>query len=231
MPSWNELFKNKDFILDTPHPVAEEFVTHLKKHQLVHDLGCGAGRHLPLLLRAGLKVVGSDNSPEALSASRKRLEIEGYKDSPNISLQLNDMFSQSFSDETFDGILSINVINHGRWVQMELAFGEIYRTLKPDGIFQGLLISSEDHRFGQGREVEEGTWVPQQGSEEGIPHHFFNEADFRKLEARYDWTLQTMELQRREYKKGDPVFGILPEAYFGEKPPSIAHWNVIFKKG
>jgi ubiquinone/menaquinone biosynthesis C-methylase UbiE len=98
-----------------------------EKGQFVLDLGCGTGYGVNTLSTAYKKVVGVDLSEYAVSHARK------------INEKLDVMFSQArgeslpFKCETFDAVISIEVIEHVTKVNCFL--DEIRRVLKKGGVF------------------------------------------------------------------------------------------------
>lgn len=101
----------------------------LKDGDRVLDLGCGNGFYLHLLTNLGLnlKITGVDNDKNALEAAEAN--IIGKR----VKLVLADVVNLRFKDSTFDKIILSEVIEHLE--KEEPALKEIYRVLKPDGIF------------------------------------------------------------------------------------------------
>jgi SAM-dependent methyltransferase len=88
------------------------------------DAGCGVGDMLGLLQK-NYRVVGIDSSEEAISYCTQRV--------PGISLIRGDVTLMPFENESFDGIVSLDVLYH-EWVRNDAeALGEMYRLLKPGG--------------------------------------------------------------------------------------------------
>lgn len=61
---WESIYKREGRVFTTPPPgfkaVAQEFAQH--QFRLILDLGCGNGRHVIALTKAGLSVIGLDIS-------------------------------------------------------------------------------------------------------------------------------------------------------------------------
>src|SRR3546814_2268190 len=55
------------------------------------------------------------------------------------------MTELTYADASFDYVLSFNVIYHGDAGVVGRAVAEIYRVLKPGGLFHGTLLRSEEH--------------------------------------------------------------------------------------
>lgn len=92
-----------------------------KKSLKILDAGCGPGAALVYLSQFG-DVIGVDVSDEALKFARKRGKvIKG------------DISELPFKDKTFDVVVCLDVLYH-KWVDVQKAFSELKRVLKPGGI-------------------------------------------------------------------------------------------------
>ena len=74
-------------------------------------------------------------------------------------------------DEGFDYVLSWNVIFHGTMGDVGRRLAEIWRVLKPGGLYQGTMLSKRDAQFGLGRPVAPDTFV--RGSEAKAHPHYY----------------------------------------------------------
>lgn len=122
----------------------------------VLDAGCGGGRNLVYFLRCGYDVCGVDQSTEAVahvralaSALAPRLPADNFRAEP--------VEGMSFADSGFDVVISSAVLHFARdeehWRGM---LGEMWRVLKPGGVFFARLASSvgmegQTIRLGGGR--------------------------------------------------------------------------------
>lgn len=106
------------------------------------DAGCGGGRNLIYFLRDGYDVCGVDQSGEAIkhvrslaSALAPRLPADNFRVEP--------VERMSFADASFDVVISSAVLHFARdeahWQGM---VSEMWRVLKPEGIFFARLASS-----------------------------------------------------------------------------------------
>ncbi|MDO4522646.1 MAG: class I SAM-dependent methyltransferase [Eubacteriales bacterium] len=83
-----------------------------------------------------------DYSTDMMSKARKRAERDQIK---NITFLQGDVGNLPFEDESFDLVLSLNGFH--AFPDKEAAYREIYRVLKPDGIFCGCFyIQGEEKR-------------------------------------------------------------------------------------
>jgi tellurite methyltransferase len=108
----------------------------------VLDAGCGAGRNLVYLLKSGFEVFGIDESSGAVAQTR-RLAAELAPQLPLENFRVEPVEKISFADAAFDVVLSSAVLHFARdedhWRAM---VGEMWRVLKPGGIFFARLASS-----------------------------------------------------------------------------------------
>ncbi|MDQ5821794.1 MAG: class I SAM-dependent methyltransferase [Actinomycetota bacterium] len=90
------------------------------------DLGCGTGRAIPALSRAGWSVVGTDISGDQLEAARAHADSD-------VELVRADAHALPFEDAEFDAVVSI--LTHTDLDYVERAFAEASRVLRPGGAF------------------------------------------------------------------------------------------------
>jgi ubiquinone/menaquinone biosynthesis C-methylase UbiE len=106
------------------------------------DAGCGTGRNLVYFLKSGFEIFGVDESPLALAHARQlvtqlapHLPADNFREEP--------VERMSFSDAGFNVVLSSAVLHFARdedqWQRM---LEEMWRVLKPGGIFFARLASS-----------------------------------------------------------------------------------------
>ena len=81
-----------------------------------------------------------------------------------------------------------------RYVGRRLA--EIWRVLKPGGLFQGTMLSKRDVQFGRGRAIAPDTFI--RGSDpKAHPHFYCDLAGLAVLFAGFELLSLTQEEQRR----------------------------------
>ncbi|PWI48506.1 hypothetical protein CEE45_06370 [Candidatus Heimdallarchaeota archaeon B3_Heim] len=137
----------------------------------VYDLGCGIGRHTVFFAAQGYQVYASDISKEAVLETKMWLEKAGL----SANVNQGRMTQNIHPDNTFDLVVSFNVIYHAFRKDIVKTISEVYRILKPGGAFYGTLLTKD--RGSQFREkgnriVDEQTIVIKSGVEDGIPHFF-----------------------------------------------------------
>lgn len=99
---------------------------HFIKGTNVLDIGCGSGYGSAKLNEAGYQITGVDISKEMI-----RLATQFRKHAP-ISFIQADANELPFADQSFDGVMSINVLE---WTNIPVeALAELTRVLKKDGL-------------------------------------------------------------------------------------------------
>jgi ubiquinone/menaquinone biosynthesis C-methylase UbiE len=110
----------------------EQFASLLPENAHILDVGCGAG--IPtakFLAEKGIKVTGIDLSDKMLNLARDNVPRAKF-----IKMDMNDL---QFSENTFDGIISVYALFHVPKSQHFNIFKQFYKILKPSGI---LLINT-----------------------------------------------------------------------------------------
>jgi len=193
--------------LKRPVPFIVDSLSLFKEYgsQVFLDLGCGAGRNSIYLGKEGFCVVGIDISQSALKKTKVWSKTEGI---PNLKVLRGSMTSLPFVKHAFDVVISVSVVHHGLRKDIEKALNEIHTVLRDNGLFLANLLSTEDHRYGSGEKLENGTFriiedFEQKKFEEA--HHFFSKeeiltllADFEKVNVE---PIQSRTKQPHEYWK------------------------------
>lgn len=122
--AWNELYIHS----------AKRYLFAAERIQgmRVLDLGCGTGYGAKILAQRAKQVVAAD-----VDASPLRYGEETYPDAKVQRVQIapiSDGQRLPFKDNSFDAVVSYEVIEHVPVEQMEAFFAEIARVLKPDGV-------------------------------------------------------------------------------------------------
>lgn len=187
MPDWNTLFTSKENRWENIHEEVAILAEsgRLPKNAAILDLGCGAGRHMEYLGKRHYRMFGLDIAPNGLAATREKLT----KRRQPVRLALADMSAPlPFAAATFDCVVSIHVIFHNPRQVVAATIAEMSRVTKPGGLLLVTFNSTLSSRFGKGVELEEGTWIPNTGVDEGIPHHFSTLQDVVDLMTPFEVT-------------------------------------------
>ncbi len=175
--------------LDTPEHRASEttFIASTGRHpqelagKLVLDAGCGSGRYMDVVARAGGEVVGFDLS-FSVDAARENLGAL-----PSCHLVQADVLHLPFRSGAFDFVYSIGVLEHTP--DTHAGFTSLLRALKPGGEVAVFVFPrhrlAETFRYFPGRVNEVlghdvGFRIP--GKLEGL---------VRRLAPLLDWTMET----------------------------------------
>lgn len=105
----------------------EEFASHLPENAHILDVGCGAG--IPtakFLIERGIKVTGIDLSGKMLNLARDNVPSAEF-----IKMDMNDL---QFSENSFDGIISVYALFHVPKDKHLDIFKQFIKILKPGGI-------------------------------------------------------------------------------------------------
>lgn len=130
----------------------------------VLDVGCGSGKIMSPLLRAGYRVVGVDVALEGLRLIREGERVEG------------DGRYLPFKDLSFDAVVCFDVLQHLLAHEREIAMTEMCRVLVPGGMIFIEVFGREDMRYG-GNEIEPDTFR----RESGIIYHYFSGDELKRL--------------------------------------------------
>jgi SAM-dependent methyltransferase len=174
---WEEIYAKDGRVFHEPFPGFEEVVRIFKEHgcERIIDLGCGSGRHAVHLHKAGFSVLGADISLTGLKLAHDWAQEE----TANIPLVNMDMRARfPLAASKFDGAFSTQVIHHARLEEIRRTIEEIRRVLEPSGL-AFISVTARKDEGGPFEEIEPGTFVPQTGSEAGLPHHIFTEETLR----------------------------------------------------
>lgn len=101
----------------------ENWLISIADRGLILDVGCGTGYFLNLIRNRRYSIYGIDLSEQMLCRLRER--------NPAASVCIADAKKLPFSDNSFDGIVSIETIRY--FEKRHLLLNEIYRVLKPGG--------------------------------------------------------------------------------------------------
>lgn len=145
------------------------------------DLGCGKGRHVLLMCELGIRAHGLDVSDVAISFAGSWLKSRGL----SADLRTGSMGELPYAGASLDFVLSHGVFDHALEAVRAQGTAEVERVLKPGGLFFLSVISERDSAFGQGRKVEENTWLVEEGFERGIPQAFFDSERIRREFGRF----------------------------------------------
>ena len=139
--------------IDKQNIFAEQAIHYFPKAGTILDLGAGQGQDTRYFVSKGFKVFSTDFSKDALQLSKEKALRRGVK---NITYQIVDLSGLlPFPDNSFDAIYAHQSLHYFDTKTTQQLFDEIYRVLKPGGVFATLTNSTSDREFASGTKVED----------------------------------------------------------------------------
>jgi SAM-dependent methyltransferase len=181
--NWNNFFQGEknlkkfgEYVFDYSKPDQDviNLVSFLKENKVktILDLGCGAGRNSKYLSEKGFRVMGIDISEVAIRKAKK--------DGGEAKYFLADMRRLPFPNDSFETIISIQTIFHGRLSDIRKTIKEIFRVSKNGGIIFLTLQPIKGNKFRLGKKLETNTYISSAGDDKGEIHHFFDKKEILK---------------------------------------------------
>lgn len=166
---------------ERPAPVVLELIESLSPADRpeVLDLGCGLGRHAIAFAEAGFRVTATDAAAKAVA----HLDEWAARLGLSIRTQVCEAAEDRFPPESFDVVVSYNVIYHGYREQFAAAIAHVRELLKPGGQFFFTCPSREDGKYGFGEELAPHTFACDKSIVPGDIHYFSSAADLEELLA------------------------------------------------
>jgi SAM-dependent methyltransferase len=177
-----------------PNDTVVDWANSLQPGAFVFDLGCGVGRHVTYLGGRGFRMAGADIAPTGLQRTYAACGERGLAFDGRVC----NMTLLPWPDATFDAVLSTSTIHHALRANIQHAIDEVWRILKPGGLFLvdfpctdrvDYVYLRAEVAAGRVREVEPNTFVDERPDSEDpdgfLPHHYCDEADIRDLLSRF----------------------------------------------
>ena len=124
-----------------------------------------------------------------------------------------------YKPHSFEGVLSINVIQHTNYKNFLKIVKEISRILIPGGLFLCETPSKTNHKFGKGRRLDKYSYLTDFGAEKGIPHIFFDRKDLISI-LKNDYKIKILKR----------IEGEIPKADKKMKKSKLDHWLILAEK-
>lgn len=177
----NEKYCPKYPVDDVVRFVFTHFPRDLKKRSRfkILDLGCGAGANTVFLAKEGFQTYATDISENGLNVTEKRLKEQNLK----ADLKTASMESQPFADNFFDGAISFGVLYYNTGKIYKKAVDELYRILKTGGKALVFTRTTDDYRFGKGKEISKNTYIlnTEDTIEKGMVNYFLERKDIDEI--------------------------------------------------
>ena len=107
--------------------IFHRFFQEIGDRSPVWDFGCGPGQTTGYLKNLGIEISGLDMSEKILEQARTI--------NPEIHFRKGNILELEFENDSIAGIVAFYTIVHFTEEQVGVAFGEVFRVLKPGGIF------------------------------------------------------------------------------------------------
>jgi len=195
MSEWDKILREEWYSREEPDEILVNFANLLKnknKKLRILDLGCGAGRHLIYMAKQTFEAHGTDISETGLRMTKERLE----KQKLEAFLVKCDMKMLPYKDSCFDAVICLHAIYHQKLTGIQETIPEIRRILKKKGSVLINFLSKRTYSYGKGIEVEENTFVEEEGVERGVLHYFAGKEEIQHLFKNFK--IASLELSEKE---------------------------------
>lgn len=144
------------------------------------DFGCGDGRHLEMIARAGLEhIIGVDYNRSALDIAQQRcqkynIKCELYQNNQN--KKLNELIKDELDCVVCWGITLTNAY----YMTSEI-FKQFAKILKPNGKVIANWRAQDDSLYGDGKEIAKDTFIIERDSHKGMLYYIPNLDDIKEI--------------------------------------------------
>ncbi|KUO70138.1 MAG: methyltransferase type 11 [Desulfosporosinus sp. BRH_c37] len=194
---WDQSYNNKDNFVFYPHEEVIRFVSKYIRKRVglnnyldirpfdtnpkILDLGCGIGRHVIYASQMGLETYGIDLSAVAIELA---LHWGAEENILGLSerVKRGDIRRLPWADSYFDYVISNGVLDSMHFAIAKETIAEVYRVLRPEGLFYCDLISGDNSTHSREYEGEE---IVSSKHEEGTIQLYFNYAKINGLVKDY----------------------------------------------
>ena len=149
----------------------------ITENMKVLDVGCGVGGPAREISRfTGAHITGLNNNDYQIERANHWAKTHGMAD--KLNFVKGDFMQMDFASESFDAVYAIEATVHAP--VLEGVYGEIFRVLKPGGVFgvyEWVLTDSYDESNPRHREIAYGIEVG-----DGIPKMYKSEVAFKALQ-------------------------------------------------
>jgi|SRR3989344_1455491 len=184
---------------------------YFPKKTKILESGCGLGRYVRYMQDGGWDMTGLEIDAGAVKVVKKYW--------PDLKIIEGDAANSPFKNNTFDGIISLGVIEH--WTEGPMPpLDEMYRTLKPGGI---ALITAPclntvrkiKHRLWWGERSQKEAWKSWRTHGEPLPNRLKKDYEFYTFPAYgefFEYRFTKKEFRNAVEKSGLDVIEHRPSA-------------------
>jgi len=207
---WQQLYADGRGDLQYPSDVFVRLCHRLldpKTSRRVLDYGFGTGANLLHLARLGFSMTGVEVSAHALAKTADRLA----KQDLHADLRLIEAgTSLPFADETFDVVVSWQVLYYNDWTSLRCAVAELNRVLRQGGLFVCSTCAPGDVSMTLSDDLGGGLYRSRAPGQEGCIIVVLNEAQLGEIFAG-----QTVDVGEFYHRMSDRI---------------SRHWVVTYRK-
>ncbi len=188
---WEEVYRNKFMTMWQPSKSFVQFTGRFLKKRLtldkyeeffpakdVLDLGCGNGAAVAYFAKMGYRTCGIDLSDAAIKMGQEFLAREGVQ----AELKTADASAIPYPDNSFDVVVSNGVLDHMDPERAIASAEEVYRVLRKPGLFFITLASTENIKYGEGKQSAKNTYLLEgDWYEAGALQHYYDREDINEL--------------------------------------------------
>ena len=144
------------------------------------DFGCGDGRHLEMIARAGLEhIIGIDYNRSVLDIAQQRcqkynIKCELYQNNQN--KKLNELIKDELDCVVCWGITLTNA-----YYAISDIFKQFAKILKPNGKVIANWRAQDDSLYGDGKEIAKDTFIIERDSHKGLLYYIPNLDDIKEI--------------------------------------------------
>lgn len=149
------------------------------KFNSILDFGCGDGRHLEMIARAGIKdIIGVDYNSTAIEVAKNRCQkysIKLYQNNQNSNLK--DLIQR----DNLDCVVCWGITLTNAYYAISDIFKQFTKILKPNGKVIANWRAQDDSLYGDGKEIAKDTFVIERDSHKGLLYYIPNLDDIKEI--------------------------------------------------
>ncbi|WP_086227868.1 class I SAM-dependent methyltransferase [Campylobacter sp. P0109] len=145
------------------------------------DFGCGDGRHLEMIARAGLEhIIGVDYNRSVLDLAQQRcqkynIKCELYQNNQNSNLK--DLIQR----DNLDCVVCWGITLTNAYYAISDIFKQFAKILKSNGKVIANWRAQDDSLYGDGKEIAKDTFIIERDSHKGMLYYIPNLDDIKEI--------------------------------------------------